>query len=313
MCQKSPITVAPGESGRSKQSKDGWAYWETHSATVTELTSWVVIATASGLQYPKALPGDESVALLKQRLARDLTELVARQRPGGGWTPIRAATAEEDTRTYSTLMAVWALLEGKRVDGLDSPSKGALDEALRSGARWLLETRHPVRDWVPNPRRKDAQTEYFPGLTAQVIFVLSELAKEDVGAFLRNDTAFLETKDRFLRNWGPNGTVNELDTRIPDGDVHLSVNDFVLEGSTFLGFPWTFAAVCELAHDAQLPSIDRAMATRQWIRMALRADAVNAHVLASHPYVTSENLFALSKAVLWAPKLRTESPRERAR
>lgn len=298
------------ESERSALSNDGWAYWDDHSRTVTEVNAWVTVATARALHTPDALPGPVAVATLEERIQRDLQELLDRQQPGGGWSPIKEASSPSDTRTYSTVMAVWALLEGRRVEGLETPSRAELDEGLRSGARWLLANRHPTMDWVPNPGRKDAQTETFRGLTAQSIFVLSRMAEERVGAFLRNDAGFLEVKRRFLSQFGPGlGPPSTLDTRTPDGDVHLSATDFVLEGSTYLGFPWTLAAMSSLAHDEQLSPMYRGLARQHWVTMALRADEVNQHVLASWPYVTAENLFAIAEAAANAPWRRPEPER----
>ncbi|MCI0434396.1 MAG: TIR domain-containing protein [Gemmatimonadetes bacterium] len=290
------------EQSRSSRTGDGWAYWDDGTRTVTEIGGWVVVATANAIRTPGALPDSAYLATLRHRIARDLHELLDRQHESGGWTPIRDATGATDTRTYSTLMAVWALLDGRRLDGIESPTDERLDEALRAGARWLLSTRHPTRDWVPNPSRTDGQFESFPGLTAQVIVILSELAREEVGAFLIKDAGFIQAKKRMLAGIGSAEILlSAPDSRVPDSDVHLSISDFVLEGSTFLELPWTFAALRRLALDEQLTRSDRALASRQWVAVAVRAEEVNTRVLESPPYTAAESLYTLVYAAAERP------------
>ncbi len=94
---------------------EGWGYFEQFNWGVTEITAWVLVSEVAALRSP-ALLSKEQIAHGRV-LANDLvTMLMQRQnRSIGGFSPVRD-TRPEFARTYSTIMAVWALSEAASAD-----------------------------------------------------------------------------------------------------------------------------------------------------------------------------------------------------
>jgi hypothetical protein len=77
-------------------------------------------------------------------------------------------------------MALWALIEAKHSVALSPIVGREYDRAITDGAGWLIKNwRQPddkhIGGWWPNPSW--TETDAFPGLTAQAIYVL-ELVKK---------------------------------------------------------------------------------------------------------------------------------------
>ena len=86
-------------------------------------------------------------------------------------------------------------------------------------------------------------------------------------------------------------------TRTPDADVHISGTQFILEGSTFLEFPWSLSVLQQLSFDESLSYGERSLAAHRKTQMLLRWHELNEFTQNSYPYVTAENLFCISKAI----------------
>ena len=278
------------EKNRIEEGGGGWAYFDTHSRTLTEINSWVTVAMATAAQL-NGIP-EKRLLELKKRIKREAEALIIRQ-SGHGWGPI--AEKPDKSRTYSTLMALWALLEALNV--LDAGEVLKFEDSINQGIEWLLEHNHNVYGWVPNPLRK-GQTEKFQGLNAHVLFVLGAASRMDSFKYLRSSVHFRKAQKKFLNNLAiETESINTLDSRTPDADVHISGTEFVLEGSTFLWFPWTLTVLHHISVEEHLSYLERSLATRLKMQMLLRWNELNAHTQESFPYVTAENLFCISKAV----------------
>jgi hypothetical protein len=146
---------------------------------VTEIASWVALAQLASTHKDvvDAVWGSDS-ALAFERIDRDLRLLKQRQIANGGWAPIRQNDNAKFARTYSTVMALWAMIEAKKHPELSKRIGTSYDEGIRGGIRWsLARYDNERRSWVPNPERAK-QTDSFPGLTAHVLYVLERAKPE---------------------------------------------------------------------------------------------------------------------------------------
>src|SRR5262249_29033447 len=147
------------------------------------------------------------------------------------------------------------------------------DDNIRRGVSWLLvhQNQNP-KGWIPNPSRENVH-EAFPGLTAQVLFVLARADKVDQ-RFVNSRSVYNAAKEAFLQSLQVPSCVSKLDTRVPDPDVHLRPTDRVLEGSTFLWFPWTVATLSDFTLDEDLSADARHAADQLRDEMLSKHDEV---------------------------------------
>jgi hypothetical protein len=285
---------------RSRVSRDGggWAYWAHESGDseppVTEVNAWATLAMASAAMGPSnpALSPQQSHRL-ETRVAREIDALIGRQAADGGWSPI--ASARRDTRTYSTLMAVWALMDAAEVVGAEKAREA--NRAAANGLQWLMSTGDSIWGWIPNPVRRD-RAESYPGLTAQTLFVLTRASRQDAFRFLRNTVRLDQARAGFVNDFAfRNQPLNYFDKRIPDYDQHIPGAGFIIEASTFLWFPWALAVLDQMADDSRLSRAARSAAARYQTRMMLRWDDLKDLIGRSPPYIAAETLFCASVAL----------------
>lgn len=164
---------------RSRQEgSEGWFYVDEPASPdmpswgVTEIAGWVVVAQVEALNAGNVWNEREVPGIL-QRVTRDLDYLLQRQLESGGWGPA-AGTRESSTRTYSTVMALWALIEARRSPVVAPHLDDRHDQAIREGVTWLLGHYIDGRGWMPNPNRRFQRGSYL-GLDAQTLFVLGQI------------------------------------------------------------------------------------------------------------------------------------------
>ena len=239
--------------------QDGWGYLKSLPWGVTEINSWVLLAKIASLRTT-AVPAIWSQSEIDGQLKgikSDLAALVRRQHKNGGWAPIAKTDDDTHLRTYSTVMALWALVEAKHSVALSPIVGHEYDRAITDGARWLIKAWQQPDDkhiggWWPNPSwtEKDA----FPGLTAQAIYVL-ELVKKYYR--LPDEERFDAAKVNFIRTStgeiDPRNSLRAKDVadnpRLHDSDRYLANQPYTVEQSTFLWYPWAIAALTELKTD----------------------------------------------------------------
>jgi hypothetical protein len=239
-----------------KKEEEGWGYFQQMNWGVTEIAGWVVLAYLASTKaniVDLVWRNDSEKAF--QRIALYLELLKNRQLTNGGWTPISRKDNEKFARTYSTTMALWALIEAKKHPEMGRRIGTDYSKAIGSGIRWLLaKYDKEVNSWVPNPERS-WQTEKFAGLTAQVLYVL-ERAKPEFESLLQLDPSYERALQQFKRSLAGDkaGSSENLmsrpanrNDRMHDGDNYLRPSEFMLEGSTFLWFPWSLALCSELS------------------------------------------------------------------
>jgi hypothetical protein len=253
--------------------QDGWGYLKSLPWGVTEINSWVLLAKIASLRTTaaRAIWSESEIGGQLEGIKSDLAALARRQHNNGGWAPIAKTDDDTHLRTYSTVMALWALIEAKHSVALNPTVGHEYDRAITDGAGWLIKNWQQPDDkhiggWWPNPSwtEKDA----FPGLTAQAIYVL-ELVKKYYR--LQDEERFHTAKVNFIRtSTGEIDSGNSLrardvadNPRPHDSDRYLANQPYTVEQSTFLWYPWAIAALTELKTDNFIEE-DKQAAAELW-------------------------------------------------
>lgn len=277
---------------------EGWGYYNEFDWGVTEVAAWVLLAEVRSLRPDWAAllwAADRDAG--RQRLNRDLALLLKRQLPSGAFAPVSQAQ-EIHARTYSSVVAVWALVELRRAE-LCAERCGEVDSAIRAGVNWLLSSYEDgLGSWVPRPGRS-GNLDGFPGLSGQVIYVL-ERARPLAGDLLHAEYA--DYRRRFFKSFdtAPDPIHPALrnrdaraNDRTPDGDLALPGKRVLLEGSTFLWFPWALAA-CSEQPGMKASADDAALAARACAQLGGRLNDLVRFVKSEvFVYIMAESMFAL--------------------
>jgi hypothetical protein len=280
------------DASRHTKPQEGWGYWAGSPRTLTEVSAWVTLA------YIESLRTDIWNEQQKQdRLAaidRELNLLAARRDDSGGWGPILERNAAY-TRTYSTVMPLWAFIEAAKIPILRERFGNRFREHIRKGIQWLLATCDTTIGWMPNANRK-GQHEQFPGLTAQVLFVLSRAQPEY--PWLNSEYVLKQTKSAFLAQPRLVNLRIDSESTLPDTDQHFHTEDeFTAEGMHFLWFPWALAVYKSLSEDPSLAEGDRKTAADNLRQLLSKSDEVSHRLEAGPTYVLAENLIGASYAL----------------
>ncbi|GAA5072045.1 hypothetical protein GCM10025759_11590 [Lysobacter panacisoli] len=274
---------------------EGWGYVHELRWGVTEVNAWVVLAELMSTR-PDLIGriwGNRSPEAIS-RLAHHVDDLSHRQTRGGGWAPINVTDKDEYARTYSTVMATWALVEVERRADLKLSSQ---KDAINGGIRWLLKYYdNDMESWVPNPIRQQ-QTESYVGLTTQTLYVIERA--RPLHFYLLDGNPTYERAQRHMADLMSDSRRRTTDPlsdrpvgrndRTHDSDVYIG--DRMLEGSTFLWFPWT-AAYCSEMKEGRLtdPRIDSGCTL-----LAQRSNELIKHARAEpYAYVMAESLYAIN-------------------
>src|ERR1700752_1574393 len=284
---------------------EGWGLYEGHKKSTTEIAGWVTVAYVSSLESKTPIWDANQRSTIRERIKRDLALIVERKDKEGGWRPIKE-DGPKFTRTYSTAIALWALIEARRSQFVREAIGNTYDSHISNGVNWLLEkyqviTRNGTDQnlgWVPNPNR-GGQRESFDGLTAQIFFILSRVEDQSGFERLKQDEKLLKYKRAFLNKPDLAKRFVCANDRIHDFDLSFTTErgavDFVLEGSTLLWFPWSYAALTALSKDTALTPQERFQASslRKEI-LDLKVDDLNKFVDEEFMYVFEENIYCFS-------------------
>jgi hypothetical protein len=291
---------------------EGWAYMQPFDWGVTEVNGWIVLAQLAALRPPVVpLIWAEDRAAALGRLRRDLQLLIDRQLPSGAWSPLADGGLTEAARSqprgklhersYSTVIALWALVEAQRAQLIEPQRQEAALQATRGAVRWLLANyQFAIRSWVPNPDRSGNNDRYL-GLSAQIIYVL-ERARPLTGELLSGP--YNEARRDFLRSieTAGAGDVQSLAQRpvaandhTHDSDVYLPGARVMVEGSTFLWYPWAINA-CSTRREMGLEGDDVDLAERGCKRLGARIHELLRFTESdAFTYVLAESLFGLRR------------------
>lgn len=264
---------------------DGWPFWYGDQQGVTEVGAWVVLAEVYSV-HPSQIEQVWGVdpAPAYDRIHQHLNELVARQHADGGWGPMARTDDPRHQRTYSTIMALHALLEARREPSVGRDERWAYDQSIRRGVDWLLQkyttSAEGAEGWFPNPTLASQTGECLP-LTAHAMLTL-QMAYRDLGPSA-DQPRFERARSAFL-NQALTGAAQQASTarrpfnvvcQLRDVDTHLAgAGDYRLEPSTYIWYPWTLIAVTELKADPTLPRAERNMVNSLELLLSQRfADA----------------------------------------
>lgn len=282
---------------------EGWGYVASMDWGVTEIAAWVTLANLSSLGKTVSEPiWGQDITLAVSRIERDLNLLTQRQIANGGWSPIKQSDNPAYSRTYSSLMALWAIVEAKNNPIIAERIGNKYDQSIRDGIRWLLSNYNQEnQSWVPNPERKH-QKDCFPGLTAQALYVL-ERTRSGFGALLSSDGTLEVARRNFInvleKGHPPNLIALTLrsaqqNDRTHDSDRYLPRSSSMVEGSTFLWFPWALA-LCGETGNGRTWKIDDIPEIRGCTQILERVNDLT-HFAHEDPftYVMAESLFAIN-------------------
>jgi hypothetical protein len=192
-----------------------------------------------------------------QIIERELALASRRQFANGGFSPTRRTDNQNHARTYSTIMALWLLIEARKNEAIPSTRARAYDDKIRKGIGWLANAhktkQNGVGGWWPTPEPSSLQDEFL-GLTAQTLYILSRAESEfeavRLNSKVQQATAnFMAVATRGVGGVGPLSNLEmKANQRAHDSDRYLpGLPEVNVESSTFLWYPWTLVLSLQLA------------------------------------------------------------------
>lgn len=300
------------EQARIQTPPGGWGYFEDWQTGVTEIAGWVGLAEIASLDpdRPSAIWEPAAVPAMVGRVESIVQMLVASQQNDGGWGPTADSSSPGLSRTYSTTMAVWCLVEARHSEAMRARMGDTYDSAIHNGLVWLTSTYRetPVGGgvgarplgWVPNPTRH-IQNERFLGLTGQVLYVLSRAETLPPFADIRTMQTYVHAKEAFLADPDFGARAIDDNNRLHDNDRYIQkqpgrtpaaagcvCQPFTIESSTFLWYPWSLAAARALAEQHSLAPEQRTKAARIADRLEARLTEARALVGTGFYYLAAE-------------------------
>jgi hypothetical protein len=305
-------TVPPGvirrafdylERSRLTTQAGGWGYLRNMNWGVTEIDAWVALAYIYSLRADNVVliwrPEEIPDVVARTNIA--LTLLANRQHDDGGWSVIEKTSDQVHLRTYSTVMAVWALAEAEQNGNVIKGHEEEYSKAITLGAKWLLQSfsTSPTAfsGWWPNPSVPPIGE--YPGLTAQVLFALSEAKLSN--AFIGADPKYKEAVEDFIKlalEGNPSfGSLTQRkvgdNEKAHDSDRYLRGRTETVEQSTFLWYPWTMVVTDALQRDSILQENQHEQLRSLLSTLLQRSDEENRFVRNDEViYPTAEALFA---------------------
>ena len=273
--------------GQEMTSATGGSGWVTHPSYKwprTEISAWI---------------GDiwdaSEASRIRDRVIKLLTEIAGRQNSttGGGWGPTTLMLPNSD-RTYSTVLALWGLVEGRRTKPVADIVGTRFDGNIRNGIAALLRIPHDI-GWVA----RLGSSETYRGLAAQGLYVLS-LAADDPQLFKAIDLEdFKSLRQAFLAALVSTPEAYQTLERTSGDDQTLKLPD----GSniqepfyaTFFPFPWSLALLHHMAREQWLPHRQQTKASElaSQLEQQVRTTEAIAYFRKVDTYELAENLIGL--------------------
>lgn len=279
-------------------SDEGWGYFEQFDWGVTEVAAWVAISKIQSLRM-KNPPVWETSAQRDEtrRNIREIIKLLSKRQleQVGGFSPIADTSDVGFARTYSTIMATWAIAEASASD-LGIYQGSDLDDLcsrMKQAIKWL-GTSGPLKEgkgWKVNPA-DPTDEEPFLGLTAQTLCVINRMPfridNQSEKKFVAIKRNLLADSESWIKK-----KLNSND-RMHDSDTYLYPTQRATESSTFLWYPWCVALLRSFATDPTLTEKQQATATKILKRLRARAGEFGAIVDTEYNYVAAEALIGYS-------------------
>ena len=290
---------------------EGWAYYYMGDQNwgVTEIASWVTLAYVSSVrpELQNIVWRDDEIPIVSDIVRSVVKLLLSRQHSQGGWGPISKTDNPKHVRTYSSLMAVWALVEAQNSSLNLGDARGFIGDAIVNGVESILITQqkdlHGLIGWWPNPSVK-YHPKYFAGLTAQALYVLARAqavtptlrANHRINDVIRNYvTLGLDGAQGFEVFSKRNIDFNE---QVEASDRYFEGRRETAEQSTFLWYPWTVSLAAELTFSPIYDQADKDLAERL-LNQLLRRSNDDGAFASTHQAIfpTAESLFALENYI----------------
>lgn len=234
---------APGLAIEKDGIKYGWISHPGETHTQAEPALWTVIALAKAMGRPGLLTNEER-ARAEQHLAYT-QEVLKLYHPSdihtGGWNMFPRQKDPSQHNTYTTALALLALLEMRAAGVGWEGSIEHRDQLLNAAAQWLIKDYEPRAD--PPGWRAGGETTNEPldGLTLQIY---SELLRAEAEAGVTLSQEIIEQMPRYLAR-----TV-ERDMKFPvaSGEFTAAIIDrdgkdsMDREAVGFLWYPWAINA-----------------------------------------------------------------------
>jgi hypothetical protein len=279
---------------------EGWGYYEQFEWGVTEVAAWVAIAHIQSLRTtnPVVWKTEQDRERVKQRIKEVTRHIQERQIPQiGAFTPIADTSDFAFARTYSTIMAIWAIAEAASPDlGIFSQSElPALETSMRDAMEWLrdkaITDKSGIPGWKLNPSNPTGE-EPFLGLAAQTLCIIGRLP---IRLDLESQTKFTGMRKRLLAaadQWA--GRHLRDNDRMHDADSYLYPTSKVIEPSTFLWYPWSVSLMRSLSEDPAMTPKQQAEAKKWLKRLRARAGEFGRVVSMDYNYVGAEALLGFA-------------------
>jgi hypothetical protein len=237
------IPFAPGVSIEQDGVKYGWISHPKETHTQAEPALWTAIALAKALGRPNLLTG-EARARAEQHLAH--THEVLRlyhplQDDSGGWNMFPRQKDPTEHNTYTTALALLALLETKQAGLAWDGSTERRDAFLKEAAKWLIEAYVDKADQSGWRAGSETTNEVLDGLTLQIF---SELLRAEAEAGVTLPPEMLEQMPRYLARTA------ERDLKFPTASGEFAAQIIDRDGKDsmdreaigFLWYPWAINA-----------------------------------------------------------------------
>ena len=273
---------------------EGWGYYEQFDWSVTEVGAWVAIAEIQSLRatHPPIWTTQEQTEEVKRRVHDIIQLLIKRQIPQvGAFSPIADTSDVSFARTYSTVIALWAMAEAVSPElGIyQDPELAELRSRMSDAVRWFGSSTALVRGkgWKVNPANPTDE-EPFLGLTAQI---LSVLGRVPIDIDRQSEIEFARVK-RYLLSTASQWTHRNLqdNNRMHDSDCYLYPTHYVIEPSTFLWYPWGVSLMRSFSTDPVLAKRDHSIAAKLLKLLKERAGEFGKFVDSEYNYVAAEAL-----------------------
>lgn len=297
-----------------------WGYFG-NSTPLTEIAGWVTVARIKALEHADEIWSSESeratqLNLVETDLKRIMTHYVHAE---NAWSPFLPNIAQQTaiagcnglpptltsltddqskTRTYSTVMALWALIEAHRVASVRGRVGHKYDNDVRTGIGWMLSNySKEAGTWFPNPHRAN-QTDDYIGLTGQVLYVLYLAAAEREFAGAVQQPRWSDARRGFLTKDVKGHLIGD-NSHLSDMDGYVFPFPQPLEPMTFLWAPWSMIAYHYLSIDPDLTASEKKIAaTNLSIIESDYQPRVLQSIESGGTYQLCESLFGLSEATL---------------
>jgi len=275
----------------SKHLKNGWNADPNgkNSFIRTEISCWVAIAYFTSLRKTGFWTPNESIAVSK-RAGDILRQVVAQQDGTGAWGPV-VRPAQENDRTYPTVMALWALLEALSASNIPQEEKITFGNAFDKGVLWLLEKYRIGYGWDENPAIQSGAR--FDGLNYEALLLLKRA--EDLGGYnLFKDEEGYKSIKHDVVNLFPTPVEVFIKTQIPPSDYGV---DGEICWATFPSYPWSLAALSYLVDDKDISSSDQRKLRKILQQEIEKLNDLPAYLKTAETWELAENLIGLSYEV----------------